>query len=76
VRGPGKNFIKGKSRVQIMTQNSVKNILFKRMAFKGTIALFAFEVYWHNNLKGKKCLCKNYWSSPLNRVVKGLVSQA
>jgi hypothetical protein len=48
VGGPGINYVKRKKgKVQIMTQNIVKNRTIQRMALKGTIAIFAVKEYWH-----------------------------
>jgi hypothetical protein len=51
-----------------------KNCTVQRMAFKGTITFLQLNDIGIQNFKGRKVLCKNHLSSPLNQAVKGLIS--
>jgi hypothetical protein len=67
-------------RIKAYSNNDTKQCkkpTIQRMAFKKTVPLFAVKESQYKKLqRQKKVLCKNFWSSPLNKAVKGLVSQA
>jgi hypothetical protein len=77
VRGLGINYMKRKKASSNYDINQCKKCTIARMAFKGTIKVFAGKEYWYKNFKGKKVPCEH---SPgffyKNHARIGFISQA
>jgi hypothetical protein len=59
VKGPGIRFMKRKKASSNYETKQCKKHTIQRLAFKGTVKLFAVKEYWHEKLQRIKVQCKN-----------------